>query len=524
MNCRDSKRISFPGVFTMTWIVWSILGAWTTVAQSATPIEIGSRRELFVDHHLIVKLIDARLVLHRPRPREIAIRFDRPWEGNTSGYPTVMRDGNVLKMIYRGHSMIWDGGRLRMALSPVVCYAESRDGIEWTRPNVRLHPLGGAIAKLVKDPLDNNNLWPGSSFSGNFAPYLDQRPGCPPEEKFKAFGGNCKTGLHPFTSPDAIRWTKRDEPLFNRGALDSLNVLFWEPRLGKYVIYYRTVVDGMRSIAMTTSPDLRVWSESVPLEYPGSPRQQMYTNGIHPYHRAPHILFGFPTRYTARKMTKNVRLLEPVELRAELTAAYARVGSDLSDGLFMSSRDGVRFHRWDEALLRPDAEAGPAATNWMYGDNYQSYGLFETASAREGAPPELSMLVSEGYWRTGDSRLRRYTIRLDGFVSVRAPFSGGELLTKPLRFAGEELRLNYSTSAAGSVRVEIQDAEGAAVPGFALDDNVESIGDSVEHTVQWKSGPDVSSLAGRRIRLRFVLKDADVYSFQFASREADSKD
>ena len=67
----------------------------------------------------------------------------------------------------------------------------------------------------------------------------------------------------------------------------------------------------------------------------------MYTNGIQPYYRAPHIRFGFPTRYTARQMTVELRSLEPINLRAELTAAYARVGSDLTDSLFMSSRDGV---------------------------------------------------------------------------------------------------------------------------------------------------------------------------------------
>ena len=496
----------------------AIIFVLTAIGHSAEPIDIGSRRELFVDRYLIDKLDGVRLVLHQPQPREVAIRFDQPWEGNTSGYPTVMRDGDVFKMIYAGHHMIWDGEKLRMSHSPVVCYAESRDGIEWTKPHLKQFPLLGEMAKQVSDPLANNIVWPGSPYSGTFVPFLDTRPGCPSSEKFKAVGGNRDTGLHLFTSPDAIRWKKSDEAIFKQGALDSMNVVFWEPRLQKYLLYYRTVVDGMRSVAMTTSPDLRQWSKSVPLEYPGSPRQQMYTNGIHPYHRAPHILFGFPTRYTARKMTDHLKSLEPVELRAELTAAYARVGSDLTDGLFMTSRDGVRFRRWDEAFLRPGLEAGPSASNWTYGDNYQNYGLFETASDREGAPPELSMLFSEGYWRKGESRLRRYTIRLDGFVSAQADFAGGEVLTKPLLFSGGELRINYSTSAAGSLRVEIQDVAGTAISGFALDDCIESIGDSVEHTVLWKNGSDVGPLAGKPIRLRFVLKDADLYSFQFVTK------
>lgn len=484
-------------------------------ALAGETINIGSRRELFVDRYLIDKLDAARLTLHHPQPREVAIRFDQPWEGNTSGYPTVMRDGELFRMIYGGHRMIWESGKLQMSHSPVVCYAESRDGITWTKPHLRKFPLLGQMAKQVSDPLANNIVWPGSPYSGTFVPFLDARPGCPASEKFKAVGGNYKTGLHLFTSPDAIQWTKSEEAIFKQGALDSMNVVFWDPREEKYVLYYRTVVEGMRSISMATSPDLRTWSEPVALEYPGSPRQQMYTNGIQSYHRARHLRFGFPTRYTARQMTDELRSLEPVKLRAELTAAYARVGSDLTDGLFMSSRDGIRFHRWDEAFLRPGPEAGASRSNWMYGDNYQSYGLFETASEIEGAPNEISMLFSEGYWRDGESRLRRYTIRLDGFVSVQAPFSGGEVLTKPLVFGGDELHINFSTSAAGSVRVEIQDAAGKTISGHALEDSIEMVGDSVERTVRWAHGDDVSNIVGQPVRLRFVLKDADLYSFQF---------
>ena len=500
-----------------------VLAVGSAATGSNDPIEIGSRRELFVDDYLIETMKGARLTLHHPQPREVAIRFDQPWEGNTSGYPTVMRDGDVLRMIYRGHRMEWDSGKLQMSHSPVVCYAESRDGITWTKPDLRQFPLRGQMVKQVSDPLANNIVWPGSPYSGTFVPFLDPRTGCPPTEKFKAVGGNYKTGLHLFTSPDAVTWKKARDAIFTQGALDSMNVVFFDPQSERYVLYFRTVTDGRRSIAMSTSPDLRDWSEPHALEYPGSPPQQMYTNGIQPYYRASHIRLGFPTRYTARKLTQELRLLPPVELRAQLTAAYARVGSDLTDGLFMSSRDGVHFHRWDEAFLRPGLQASATRSNWMYGDNYQNYGLFETASEIEGAPNEISMLFSEGYWREGETRLRRYTIRLDGFVSVQAPYSGGELLTKQLVFNGADLQINYSTSAAGRVRVEIQNSTGTPLPGYALDDCSEMVGDSVSHVVRWKNGKDVSQLAGHAVRLRFELIDADIYSLQFTtSRDRES--
>ncbi len=114
----------------------------------------------------------------------------------------------------------------------------------------------------------------------------------------------------------------------------------------------------------------------------------------------------------------------------------------------------------------------------------------------------------------GGTVFRRYTLRVDGFASLEAPLSGGEMVTKPLTFSGRELVLNVSTSAAGSVRVEIQGIDGAALPGYALADCPEIFGDSLERPVVWKAGGDLSALAGKPIRLRFELKDADLYSMR----------
>jgi hypothetical protein len=106
---------------------------------------------------------------------------------------------------------------------------------------------------------------------------------------------------------------------------------------------------------------------------------------------------------------------------------------------------------------------------------------------------------------------------LDGFVSVHAPQSGGELLTKYFTFTGDSLELNFSTSAAGSIQIEIQDAKGKPIPGFTLAESEDIFGDSVDRNIRWKGheGSDLSTLRGRAVRLRFVIKDADLYSFRF---------
>ena len=89
------------------------------------------------------------------------------------------------------------------------------------------------------------------------------------------------------------------------------------------------------------------------------------------------------------------------------------------------------------------------------------------------------------------------------------------LVTRPLTFAGKELSLNFATSAAGSIQVEIQDLAGAPVPGYTLTDAVELIGNEIDHAARWKPGSDVGSLAGWPMRLRFVMKDADLFAIQF---------
>ena len=162
---------------------------------------------------------------------------------------------------------------------------------------------------------------------------------------------------------------------------------------------------------------------------------------------------------------------------------------------------------------------GPQPDRWVCRNNLVAWGLVETELHFDGAPDELSRYVIEGYYQGESCRVRRHTMRVDRIVSVSAPLSGGELLTKPLRFDGDRLSINISTSAAGSIRVELQDAAGKPIPGFTLADCNLQFGDQLDRTVSWKAGADVSKLAGKPVRLKMELKDANLYSFQFSAKE-----
>ena len=482
-----------------------------SVVQVAEPkvLDIGNRRELFVDDYLIERMSGgAELRMHNPTPREIAIEFDQPWEGALCDYVTVFQDGDRYRMYYRGSHVIYVQGGYTEPHPSVTCYAESKDGVHWTKPELGLFEFKGS---------KKNNIILTPDVVGkathNFCPFLDTRPGVPASERYKALGGvSTGTGLHAFVSADGIRWKQiSGDSVMPRGPFDSQNLAFWDSVRGEYRAYFRDFRNG-RDISTATSKDFRTWEEVVWIEYSPGRGSELYTNQIIAYHRAPHILLGFPTRYLDRGWSESMRALPQLEFRKIRASKVRREGTALTDGMFMSSRDGRHFRIWPESFVRPGLRT---RNNWFYGDNYQNWGLIETRSHIEDAPNELSMFLSEGYGQGNTTTYRRYTIRIDGFVSVQARMSGGELLTKPLVFKGTELELNFSTSIAGSIRVEMQTDYGTPIEGFALANCPEIFGDTLERVVSWKGGSDVSKLAGKPVRLRLVMKDADLYSIRF---------
>ena len=495
------------------------------------PVPLGTRRELFVEDGLIERLAGhARLVMHRPEPRELVLETGEPWEGNATNYVTVFRDGDRYRMYYRGSHASYLQGRDRPNTRDVYCYAESTDGIHWTKPHLGLFEWNGSKA--------NNIVWDGPGAHG-FAPFRDTNPAASPDARYKALGvGGDKPGLYAFRSPDGIHWSLlHPEPVITRGAFDSLNLAFWDAERGEYREYHRDFRDG-RDIRTGTSADFVHWTGPEYLSYaalvqPGggaqAPRDvrdpkgagypfgrvsELYTNQITPYHRAPHLLLGFPTRYIDRGWTPSAKALPRPDYRRVRAKDSPREGTAVTDGMLIASRDRQQFAVWPESFLRPGLRT---SDSWFYGDTYQNWGLVETAPHLPDAPPELSLYVTERTLQETGGRLRRYSLRLDGFVSLQAPLAGGELITRPVTFAGTELRLNASTSAAGTIRVELQDADGQPLPGLTLADCDDLYGDDVELRVTWRDQADLSRLRGQTVRLRFVLSDADVYSYRFAS-------
>lgn len=509
MHSESRGRLTLAGVLAVI-LATAVLRA---SAEDVAPIEIGSRLEPFFDRHLIDRLDGAAVRLHAPVPREIAFHEDAAWEGNYGGYHSLVRDGDRFRYYYRGAQRLNDG--INKFAHMVTCCTESDDGIRWRRPTLGLFEFAGSK--------DNNIVWKNEStdgfqgFSSCFMVSANANPAAGPELRFIAIAHSEREGKTPdgkpigkhaiFTSPDGVRFTMKPTPVQVRPQSDGGgDVVFWDTNLGKYVAYLRAYRDkktgsiggydvkGERGAVRRMSPDLEHWSEPEFVEYGDAPAENLYTLMPEQYFRAPHIYVGMPTRFMPnRKAVKE----------------WWRDG--VNDGVFVTSRDGLR---WDRTFLEAFARPGPDRDNWT------SRAFFLTRGVVQTGPAEMSV-----YWfehadhGPKDMRVRRGSLRLDGYASVNGPYGGGEMVTKPLVFAGDTLVLNYATSAAGSIRIEIQDASGRPLPGFTLEDCPERYGDEIEGEFTWKSKADLGALAGKAVRLRFVLKDADLYSLRFTSRK-----
>jgi len=497
--------------------------------QNRTILNLNSRLELFVDDYLIDRLVgDAKLRLHNPEPQDIAITLNESWEGNCSGYRSVFYDGGKYIMYYNTYDQKTQKTRNTVTeghpeeiYGGFCCYAESYDGIHWYKPLLGLYEFQGSKANNI---VFIKGLMGGVyADGGHSAVFKDENPDAPANEKYKAIlTGTKQRGLFVFKSPDGIHWTPMSQtPIITDGAFDSQNLAFWDGARSEYRAYWRYFTKatdkeswGIRSIRTARSKDFINWYDQADLKYVDSPAEHLYTNQIKPYYRAPHILIGFPTRYIDRGWSESMRALPELEDREWRSGVSARFGTAITESLFMASRDGVLFKRWNEAFLRPGIER---SGTWNYGNLYISWSVVETKSSLGGdAPNELSFYACENFRSTiAKVALRRYTLRMDGFVSVYAPMKGGEIITKPFTFTGKNLFLNFSSSAAGDIRIEIQDANGRPLPGFSLEDCPPIFGDAIERQIPWKNGVDLSKLEGKTIRLRFVLKDADLYSLRF---------
>ncbi|MBI5817968.1 MAG: hypothetical protein HZA88_03200 [Verrucomicrobia bacterium] len=461
--------------------------------------DVLSPRHLFLDPAFVQQAEKVSLHVNPPQQREVVIRPDKPWEQlMISLFLTVRDEGGKLRMWYICRDK---------ANNPNVAYAESKDGVHWTKPNLGI---------VTYDGSKENNLVGLTSLEG----VVFQDPNAPSQERYAYVTHLWTEGIVRFHSPDGLHWQRDKTPLLRLGA-DTQNVTFWDERLGKYVLYLRGWVRGAdkrlyRKVVRAEIPNLTtplgigpspkslyLWGkEKVPVignEFPtvfaadesDPPNSDVYNLSAQPYPLDPRWYVGFPSMFQREK----------------------RMGDGRLEVQFTGSRDGIMWHRYDRKPYAPLGLEGSESANMTFmgtglavrGDEIWQYG--PTFHSKHGDV--------EARKRRTDGFVYRYVQRVDGFVSLDFDSAGGRCVTAPVKVDGARLLLNVDTGALGQLRVGVQDAEGKPIGGFSVDDCKVLQTNSTRAEVSWTGGAELAALKGRDVRLTFTGSRAKLYSFRF---------
>ena len=397
-------------------------------------------------------------------------------------------------MYYRGSGAgKRDAEGNNVEIDQYFCYLESIDGIKFTRPNLKKCSFKGSF--------DNNIIEDGKN-THNFAPFKDNNPNRKDKYLYKALttsGIKGDYGLDAYGSQDGISWEKiHENHVITDGAFDSLNIAFYDNNKKMYRCFSRYFDDGkgnsvrntdneIRAIQSCESKDFINWTKPIFNKYQDGVLEQFYTNAATLCPDNPGILFAFPKRFdrSRKKLEKHS-------------------ATGVSDAAFMSSRDGVNWYVFREAWVRP----GLDALNWTDRSQMVAAGIIDRGN-------HYDLYISE-HFRTDSNRLRRVEVERNRFSSLHADHNGGYVISKPMIFKGEDLYLNYSTSAMGGIKVSIIEPETQEeIVNLGFSDMEEIYGDSLDEKVVWKNEGLLKRIQGKAICIKFHLRDADIYSIQF---------
>ena len=508
----------------------------------------GTWKQLFIDDREIARKSGVSLVMNPPYQDHVPVfQPETPWENlRIHPYATILKEAGRYRLWYLANEWapppgmkLPDSGRAEDALIlwthslARLCYAESDDGVNWRRPNLGLVEYRGRRDNNILGPAQHDSrveMLPGW-YGGTV--FID--PVAPPEARYKLWsevriGHDHKSwrevsGLWGLSSPDGLRWTPCEgNPV--PGHADTLNVCFWDDRIEKYVGYSRLWTqddrgDGYRAVRRLESPDFVHWEEtgvamradetdySLPVKRGRENFQIMdfHGNCAFKYPDASDIYFALPEvwwHWGGNPFPEGGK-------REERMGGFP----DKVDVQLMTSRDGIRWDRAGGKL--PFLRLGPPGSQ----DHKMIYAFTRPVPVGDelwiyyGGYP---LGISEGVARKRGAYFRA-RLRMDGFISADAGYTGGELVTKPLTFEGDRLVLNVDTSAGGSTRVEFTQPDGEPIKGFTLGDADEINDNAIKAPATWNGRADLPAIKGKPVCLRFAMRSCKLYSFQFEELE-----
>lgn len=452
---------------------------------------------------------NASFKLHNFIEEKENVLMNHPWERYCS-YGSMIFFQNNYYMYYVASDTGKDKDRY-------ICMLQSKDAINWHHPVLNKKIFNGDTKNNIL--LNYSDIKDFSDGWDNFYVYVDENPNCPSDAVIKALTSeyrcnergemimneNCLTC---YVSADGIHF-KRYRPILKGGAFDSLNSLVYNRKYEEYFCYYRGFHAGKenpntRDVRVIYSKDFIYWSDPIIVDYSDDYDYQVYTNGLIVYPRS-YDFIAIPTRYNHNEIwTKNYDDLCGRDKRQNRCKVEPRAGLSLTDCFFAYSRDGVKWKRYNQAIYAPGPEY---EGNWLYGDGYPWSGFAYVNDGRKEKDDMLCFWFPKNHDNPGENSYNRYSMRIDGFISLNANFDGAQMRTKKIIFKGSEMKLNFATSAFGRIRIAINDEKGNVIESEDL------FGDRVDRPVRFKG--DLSSFSGKEVQITFYMKDCDIYSFQF---------
>jgi len=483
------------------WLLLAVLSSSAARQASAEPAKSAEQMtgawQLFIDDYLVSS---KRNVVRRyhpftKHPDNPLIVVDKPWEDHVVAACTVVPDeqGQGFRMYY----YCWTEFKgEKKGRGSYMCYAVSKDGLKWEKPNLGLHAWEG-------DGTTDNNILPDAPAHVMFTPWEED-----PEKRYQGAGG----GYYAYSSPDGLHWKKQSPEKIVAGG--DTSHFYWDPHTklfrctvkgcsgrvsGDISGLRRRVVGFSETADITKFPRLRMvmapddiddlWCKPDTVQ-----RTHFYACPVLPYES---MYVGFLQIYRAAEPEGYFHGPLWLEL--------------------VSSRDGMHWNR-----VEPDTTIR------------QIYSLQDTSR-----PPLLNVgkcrefdygmviaptpvLVGDELWLyyTGYDELHDWLpyksaiglakLRKDGFVSLDADEVPGEIVTTRFEGVGGILQVNY-VARRGAIRVEVLDADGQVIPGYGSTDCEPLTEDSVRGVVSWKTKKELPT--GVPVRFRFILEHARLYSF-----------
>ena len=523
--------------FSAMCLICTLQGSGEESNMNSEPVNAGYESQLFVDKHLIDRAKGIEIVVNPPKKMGRVFAPQEPWEAYRTFVQTVLQDGDVYRMYYscmpskppsKGGTTKCRHCRRGVPDDTVICacgwcpsvetrkrmfgnfaYAESRDGIQWEKPNLGLKEFDRSKANnLIAD------VGPVVSIVAN--PVRGMR--------FLSLADELNV-IQLVGSQDGKRFRVLARDLSPFG-MDTANQILWDPNYGKYVAYLRGF-PGRRVVVRVEMDDptktpwphneganlgIKTGSKYVTTELPvvmdgnalGTYEIYNPSLNIHP-NRKGGLYLAFPTVYRAYSR-------QPGRPHHN----YNKAPNDgMAEIYLVVSRDGRNFTIPAKTpYVSPGTEHEPDR-----GYLSMAVGIIEKGDElwQFYTGVEVTHGVVDPGERSGIGGAYLLVQKRDRFAGARAGHAGGEIVTPSLVSSGNRLEINVDCGGLGEARVEILDAGGKAIPGFSMSEFDVIDMNHIHARCAWMEDPDVGQLAGRPIKLRFKLRAATLYAFRFHS-------